>query len=279
MAGLIAFLYEQARARRVTLGGLDDQLGSLNAFYSLEEMPAELGRDIGGAPGEQCAGQLRQRIWSRYTKEGPYTPNVREKLLACLAEARRAVDASAADAEDRSDLLFMIDNFVRYLARDNLKMAELVPARDFSMYQNLRALEARLPAGTKAIIWAANAHVAKDPARNPSWPKGRNLGSYVNQAFGARAFVLGFTAASGSFRWDRTVSRPIDPAQPGSLEAQALAGTGAASVYLGPTKLGKLGAVVGSAFDDHKPVSARWSEVYDGIVVFRAERPTEQAAS
>ena len=39
---LITFLFEQARNGRLTLGGLDDQLGSAGAFFSNDEMPARL---------------------------------------------------------------------------------------------------------------------------------------------------------------------------------------------------------------------------------------------
>src|SRR4051812_41972499 len=42
LAPLMPFLARQARAGRVVPGGLDDQLGSAGAFYSLEAMPGEL---------------------------------------------------------------------------------------------------------------------------------------------------------------------------------------------------------------------------------------------
>ena len=66
------------------------------------------------------------------------------------------------------------------------------------MFLNLRWLAARLPFHPKIIIWAANAHVAKDTRVAPPFAGGRNLGSYVREAYGSRAFALGFTAASGS---------------------------------------------------------------------------------
>jgi erythromycin esterase-like protein len=277
MAQLIPFLYEKARAKRITLGGLDEQIGALNAYYSLDAFPAELGRRIGGTAGAECGAQLRRRIWVRYTKEAPYSPQVRDKVLACLKQARQAVDSAGLSRDDRADLLFMIWNFEDVVVHDTLDPPERSVRRDFVMYRNLRALEARLPPGTKTIVWAANAHVGKDPSGNPAFPRARrNFGSFVEEGFGDRAFVLGFTAASGSFRWDRKTVRPVAQAQPDSLEAVALARPGAAaSVYLGPASLAKLGTVVASAYDDHKPATARWSDVYDGLVVFRAERPTE----
>ena len=36
------------------------------------------------------------------------------------------------------------------------------------------------------------------------------------------------------------------------------------------------GSVAGAAFNDHQYSMNRWGDYYDGIVVFRAERPPER---
>jgi len=52
-----------------------------------------------------------------------------------------------------------------------------------------------------------------------------------------------------------------------------MAGHDRDAAYLGPARLAEMGEIPGAAADDHQYVSAHWASIYDGIVVFRAERP------
>jgi erythromycin esterase-like protein len=274
IAPLIALLFEEAQAGRITLGGLDDQLGSRGAFYSLEQMPADLASYLAGDRREECRRLIRQRIWSAYPRNAPYDAAARGRIGQCLAEIRSALAAAErGDPAKRDEVLEMIANIERTMARDFDEGSRRLWDRDHSMFLNLQWLAGRLPPRSRIIVWSENTHVARDASASELFAGGRNLGSYVRQAYGARAFALGFTAASGSFRYAVGTSRPIAAAPPESLEARAIAGTDSEAVYLGPARLARLGPISAGAFGGHQQLRARWADIYDGMLVFRAERP------
>src|SRR4051794_37879278 len=102
MAPLIHFLTEKARSRRVTLGGLDDQLGSIGAFYSLETMPAELAQFLPPGRREECSAALGQRMRWEYSDASPHDRASVARLRACVVQMREAVIASGTDAASRA---------------------------------------------------------------------------------------------------------------------------------------------------------------------------------
>lgn len=273
LAPLVGFLTAEARAGRVTLGGLDDQLGTRDAFYSLETMPTELAAFLPPARREFCRAALRQRLWSDYSEASPHEWSSVARLRACLVEMRAGVAASKADAASRDEFLEMLANIDRALQRDFANVRALVAGRDASMYFNFRWLAARLKPGTKTIVWAANAHIAKDPALDPNFVPGGNLGAPLHLYYGRRAFALGFSAAGGSYRWSRREARPVPPAAAESLEGAIMASTAAEAAYAGPAVLARLGVRPGSLLDRRHSPTGRWADLFDGIVVFRAERP------
>jgi len=102
--------------------------------------------------------------------------------------------------------------------------------------------------------------------------KVRPFGAYVHEAYGARAFALGFTASSGSYRYARKTDKQLEEPPPGSLEKSAVATGNKGAAYLGPSRLRKLGPVPGAAFG-HQYHVLDWSSLLDGIVVFSSEHP------
>ena len=279
VAPLISFLFTRAKSGRLVVGGLDDQPGSAGAFYSLDEMPTELTSLLAEDRRIECRETLRRRILGDYSDALPYSETERARLRSCLAESRETVSASPVlDPATRRERLQMLASFQRFVARYPFDMTSYIWGRDLSMYANFRWLAGRLPPRSKIIIWAQNSHVVKDARVTGQYVAGAgNLGAFVRQAYGARAFALGFSAASGSFYWGKTEpARRIDPAAPDSLEARTLARSKADSAYLGPGALERLGEVPGSLFF-YKPLRARWSAVVDGIVVFREQRPPVRA--
>ncbi len=277
VASLIPFLWSEAKSGRVTLGGLDDQLGARDAFYSIEQMPAEL---TGFLPSERrpdCRELFRRRILFDYPASEPHTPATNARLQACLAEIGTAVRAQPGmDAPTRTETLQMIASAERCIARDFDKPEQNAPGRDLSMHRNLQWLAARLAPHSKIIIWAQNVHIARDASASPSFAGGRNLGAYVHAAYGKRAFALGFSAVSGSVRYARHENRPVPAAPAGSLEFRAFPTPDGEAVYLGPRRLSAYGLIPGGVFN-HRYVPARWAQVMDGVVVFRAERPPKRS--
>ena len=274
MQGLIPFLFDRASTGQITLGGLDDQLGSRGTFYSLEQMPTELASILPTGRREDCGARLKQRIWSRFSSTQPYNDKAKQDIRQCLNEIDTALTSAAFDrAQDRADLQAMVTGFNKVMDRDAVNGPDYVWARDRDMFANLQATMATLPSDARVIVWSANGHVAKDARATPLYAEHDNLGAYIHRAYGDQAFALGFTAASGAYRYTVRTPRDIPPAQPGSLEALALPDPGIEAAYLTSAQLAKLPATKGSAFDDHQPVTANWGQVYDGIVVFKTERP------
>ena len=272
IAPLVAFLAAEARAGRLMLGGLDDTLGVRGAFYSLEAMPVELAQFLPPGRREACDAALRQRVRWEYSEASPHDAAAIARLQSCLEEMRAATTASAAEPHLRAERLEMIASAERAIARDFVPLKANIAGRDRSMYLNFQWLTARLPRGAKTIVWAANQHVARDAALDPDFTPGGDLGAYVHRAYGVRAFALGFTAASGSYRWAGGDVRTIPAAAPDSLEGRLL-GAAPDAVYAGPKRLAAFGDLPAALFDYRKPVKARWGQIFDGVVVFRAERP------
>jgi erythromycin esterase-like protein len=271
---LIPFLHERVRAGRLAVGGLDDQLGSAGAFYSNGLMAEALAAYLADAPGAECRGLLVRRIQNA---SGIRTGPERAGALRCLAEIGRAA-RRGRNPVTREAHLAMLAGIARAIARDRfftesgMDVPGYVRDRDRAMYLAFRRLADRLPRGSRIIVWAANSHVARDATMTPEYAGSRNLGAFIREAHGARAFALGFSALSGAHFWTRQEpSRAFAAAAPGSLEARAMAGSAADSAYLDPARLAALGAVPGSLFG-HEPLTARWGEVMDAVIVFRAER-------
>jgi erythromycin esterase-like protein len=273
-APLIPFLQAQAVAGRITLGGLQDAPDQQGAFYALNQMPDELTGYLAGEGRADCRARLARRMMWDYPDDPAARLADRDRLHQCLVDIARAVAAQPSlQGADRADTLDMLDNLERCIARDFETKEQAWADGDRSLWLNLQGLATRLPPDSKIIVWAHNVHVARDiGAFSLRHPAGPNLGRYVAQAYGARAFALGFTAASGAFAWLPTEARRIAPPPPDSLEAKALAGRSDAAVYVGPAELRAMGrAPAGFSFYDFQTVDL--AGAFDGAVVFQAEYP------
>lgn len=63
VASLVPFLFERARAGQLMLGGIDNNLGSAGAFYSLDVMPGELAEYLAPERRTMCREAMRRRIF------------------------------------------------------------------------------------------------------------------------------------------------------------------------------------------------------------------------
>ena len=270
---LVPFLAREAKARRLILGGLDDQLGSAGAFYSLDAMPGELAAFLPAPRREPCRAAFRQRLRYDYSEASPHDEASLGRLRTCLDEMRTALASPAADRVTRDEYREMLVSAGRAIERDFFEPKAMIAGRDRSMYLNFRWLAERLPRGSKVIVWAANAHVARDAALAADFTAGANLGAFLHREYGRRAFMLGFSAAGGAFGRSKASVTPIPAAAADSVEGMLAATTRAEAVYAGPERLAALGERPGSLFDHRRPAVARWAGLFDGIVSFRTERP------
>ena len=274
---LIPFLREKVKAGNLTLGGLDDQIGA--GTYASRQMSSDLVRSLPGDEKSHCLAILNRHMLWQYTKDAPYSPADKTKIVGCLnqIEARLSPpgksDAAGAE-EDRAMIDSLKRNFARDFTLDLTKNDQAVMwrnARDHSMYLNFQWLQSRLPPHSKIIVWAATVHLAKDLSGVSGDGGSLPLGSYIRRDFGDQAFTLGFSAYSGTYVVVRPPVRSLSAAPDNSLEAQSFADLDANTVYLNLKQLRKLGSVPARPLGaDFK--TARWDEVLDGLVVFREER-------
>ena len=273
MAPLVRFLLPRVNSGELRIGGIDDQIGSIGAFYSLDQLPTDLAAVLPQARQGDCREQLLRRANYDYSDEHPHDAAAIARLDRCLAEVEQHLVPAARKGDRLAvDRLQMATEFRRAIARDFLPFPEFIRRRDQAMSENLRWLMNHARANQKTIVWTANAHAAKSPAVSSDYAKHPNLGTLVHQAYGSRAFALGISAAGGSHYWSRKEPlRPIPEVAPDSVEALALKGSAEDSVYVPAERLRELGPAPGS-FDRHQPHRARWDEIFDGAVILRAER-------
>lgn len=136
-------------------------------------------------------------------------------------------------------------------------------------------LARRLPPNSKIIVWTATFHAAKDATTDPDIGAARNLGSYIQAAYGRQAFALGFSTLAGSYRYSRKEpARPLPAAPPGSPESIALTNSDAGAVYLDGQRLHLVGMVPG------RPLGTNYATTQLGSRARRRRRlPTAAAAA
>jgi len=272
LAPLVHFLLPRVNSGTLLVGGIDDQIGALGAFYSLDQMETDLASVLPEPRRSDCREQMRRRANYDYSNDHPHDAAAIAHLDRCLAEIQERLRSGRSDplAENR---LQMATEFRHSIARDFLPVADLILDRDRRMYENFRWLMRRAGPHRKVILWCATAHAAKGTAVSSDYDHGPNLGTLVGQEYGARAFSIGISAAGGAHYWSRSEpSRPIPQAAPGSVEGLALAGSNADAIFVPARQLRKDGRLAGS-FNLHEPRVEHWDRLLDGAVILRAERP------
>ena len=274
---LIPFLLEKARGGVLVLGGLDDQLG--RGTYAQRQMPADLMEYLQGDDKVQCLAILQKHTLWQYSSDAPYSPKDRALILGCLDKIELNLSLPR-DGDAREYELAMIENLKRSFARD---FKHDVPFgvdpntqdfndRDHSMYMNFRWLMSRLPPDSKVIVWTATSHAAKDLSGVPGQEKWVPLGSYIRREFKGEAFVLGVSAYSGTYGMARQPVRPLASAPANSLEGQAFINGDSDTRYLDASQIRTFGSILARPLGpDFK--TANWSDILDGLVIFRVERP------
>ncbi len=273
---LLPFLLERARAGKLVLGGLDDQIG--RGTYAQLEMPDHLLRYLRGDTRRACLSVLTRYTKWQYTDDAPYNRKENAAILGCL----RMLDAAAASSPateatvDRQLLASLTRDFRRDFPESGATGADTTfrtsNARDSSMYQNFEWLSSRLPRRTKVIVWAATTHIAKRLSSVP----GKLTQVPFTQLGGAKlhdkVFVLAFTAGSGTYGMPRQTVRELSEAPDTTLEGRALRDSPNDMVYVGPQELASLGTVSArlASVDFTK---ARWANAFDAVVVIRRENP------
>ena len=274
---LIPFLLERAQRGALVLGGLDDQLG--RGTYAQQRMAFELVESLRPDDSARCLAILQRHMLWQYDNAAPYSSKDKALILGCLDSTDRTLTALGDSVAYQYELA-MTRNLRRTLARDF--RADSVAGddletrnfndRDQSMYMNFQWFVSRLPARSKVIVWTANTHAAKSLSGVPGQEQRVSLGSYIRRPFAGDAFVLGFSAYSGTYAMGRQPPRQLAAAPASSLEGRLFGGGEVEMRYLDPNQLQALGTIaarpLGVVFK-----TAKWSDVLDGLVIVREEHP------
>ena len=276
---LIPFLLENARAGKVVLGGLDDQLG--RGTYAQRAMPSDLVEYLQGDAKTQCLAILQKHTLWQYDAKSPYGPKDKAAILGCLNSVEVAISRTqSSDVPFRDYDIAMVESLKRSFARDFQEGVQTdvdltirnFNARDESMYLNFRWAISRLPGRSKVILWGATTHMAKDLSSVPGRERFVSMGSFIRREFKSQSFALGFSAYSGSYGMARQPVRQLNVAPSSSLEGHAFANHDSDTCYLTSSQIRKLGLVparpLGPEFQ-----TAKWDKVLDGILLFHEEHP------
>ncbi len=278
---LIPFLLEHAQNGKLVLGGLDDQIG--RGSYASLGMPADLVHYLQGGAKANCLSILQRHFRWEYTGDAPYSFKDKTLILGCLDTIESGIaKAGPGDERFREYDLAMVGSLKRSFARDfksdtredHDSAVQTFNERDESMYKNFQWLMSRLPAHSKAIVWAATIHVAKDLGPVPGDEGMISLGSYIHREFKDQSFALGFSAYSGAYAMTRQPVRQLTIAPANSLEGQAFAVDEADTHYFDLNHLHTYGSIAARPLGADVR-AAKWDEVLDGLLVFREERPPE----
>ncbi|WP_244227463.1 erythromycin esterase family protein [Corallococcus aberystwythensis] len=285
MAPLIPFLARHLRAGTLVAGGIDDQIN--RGTYAQKQMARELIPFLTGPRQAECGAALERHMAWRYDAAHPYTAETAKFILGCWTELASVLASSdVAATPERQVPLQMVRNLERNYTREVALMSQAPEqpgapqdwsrsnARDHSMFMNLEWLLSQSPQPRKAIVWLATVHAAKDVTGVDADDRHRiPFGSYVHARFGEQAFVLGFSAHSGSYSLGNTPrTHALAPAAADSLEDWAFLDHTADTRYLDGRQLRDLGPRMARPLT-YSWMKAPWATVMDGLLIFREERP------
>lgn len=263
---LVPYLHSKATTGQVTLWGLDPQMGGATQLFTQQRLARELASVLSEERKTACAEEIHRHTSWQYGPDSPYDEAAKARLLACAREIQGALAAAPA-GEKRDGAALMAANLVRYLT---LEEANYFNARDEAMFRNFEAQLAWRPSPSKVILWGATVHGFKAPIgdRNERYP----LGVHLRSRFGDRYATIGFTAGSG---FAGRQAQPVALAPPAleALETKLPPRPGSEWRYLGRSELATLGHVPAYLIGYAQPRRFDWSELLDGVVVLRAERP------
>ena len=261
LAGWRRWLFQQATAGRLVLGGLDDQV-SATSHYARATLPGLVAAALPAGSASECGQAVERNLHWRYDEAGQRFDETERILLQRCA--RLAADAMAARAGQGAGTprRVMAENLASFF--DRQRGSPGARDRDEVMYRNLVWHGGRMPRGSKLIVWTATVHAA----RQQGDLRDRPLGARLAERWGDRLAVIGFTAFAGHSSMAGTPSVPLPEAPPGSLEALAT-GADTAVAFLDRSALRRIGSAPSRLFG--RFTSADWSASFDGVVVVREE--------
>lgn len=266
-APLVDYLFRQASGGRITLAGIDSQIGGATQLYSQHRLPAALAQHLAGMRRTACETELARLTKWQYDGTNRYDDIARARLRSCLTDIQSSSTRHASGNLTATETGQMTASLLRYL---DMVAGHQFNVRDRAMFDNFGWQLSRLPEGAKVIVWCATIHaVKKAMLGGPGVP----MGYYIHQAYGDRAAAIGLTALSGNFGRPGKIPTALDTPSPQSLEGRVSADGSDSIRYLDRTQLTEIGSIQARALNYRKSEPADWATLLDGVIVLREERP------
>lgn len=266
---LMPFLTERVNAGALVVGGVDFNLGSAGAFYSLDAMPVELTGLLEAEAAGACAREMRRLIYSSYGRDGPQPADI-DAISHCAGAMLSALDEAGAADLEAAVMRQMIINMRAYADALIMPREPRLQAREQAFIDNFNWWRSQLPPESKIIVWGASVHLARTSSGLDPFRDIDTLGAYVHRIFGDRARFLNFVAVSGSYRFRDREEQHIPQPLPGSVEALYLDLEGYS--YLDARAVQALGVRPSSIYGG-APVTEDVSSITDSLIVIATERP------
>ncbi|MCY1016824.1 erythromycin esterase family protein [Pyxidicoccus sp. MSG2] len=200
---------DPSHKKKVKFYGVDMQVAKVATARMLEYL--ETVDAAYAAQVKPSLTPLNELDTSKLTKEQKEAARDTLRDVARRLEARRAEYTRRSSREDpavaRQDLTVATQAVETMLDPENYEL------RDRAMADNLRWILDHEGPGTKAVVWAHNAHVARSAGEWADAPMGRHLGD----VFGKGLYVFGFAFNQGSFQ-ALNVSNAPKPGRQGLVE-------------------------------------------------------------
>ena len=256
---LARFLHERALAHELTLSGIDPQVGGAMNLYSQTALAADLTDRLPPERRAHCTAEiLRLNQW-RFDASHPYDERFKAGLSGCLCDAELATPE--ADVARRL-LLSSYSGFLSLPAQD------FANERDRLMFRNFSSIMRFMPPRTKSIIWTANRHALLAEYRDIV-----SLGSLISRESPGAVKAIAVVAKEGTYGFQGKPAQTIDPAPPGTLEADAFPGGSETGVaFLSGPELFRLSGRPSRLLGYGKFLEGTWERLFDGVFVVRSER-------
>lgn len=269
VADLVPFLTRRINGGALMVGGLDFNLGSAGAFYSIDAMPADLAALVDGEAAAHCELTLRRLIYMSYGAQGPQPADIQE-ILACSSLMEAGIEAGQrSDLESQVVRRFLV-NVEAYASALTAPREQRLQAREAAFWDNFLWWRSQAGADAKIIVWGASVHMAQSPPDNSLFQDIDTFGERVERSFPERSHFVNFVSVSGSYRFLDRAEELIPPPSSNSVEAQ-MSNVGR-DVYLDPQAVVALGERPSMVFSV-TPVTAPLASITDGLIVIARERP------
>lgn len=263
---LVDFLYANAMAGRITLGGLDPQIGGATQLYTQHQLPTVLAGYLRDAREKDCEAEFSRLTTWQYDDTTQYDATTRTRLRSCITDIQSGI-AQRKSSDATREAGFMAINLLRYL---DMSDGNDFNVRDRAMFDNLAWYVSRMPKNAKVIVWCATVHAVK--VEMPS-STDVSMGTFVHAKFKDQSAAIGFTALSGSIGRPGKTPAALEVAPQESLESRVFADAGSDIRYLNQKQLAGFASVTARPLNYRKFQTAAWAELLDGLVVLREEQP------